>query len=243
MPIHDWTRVRANRFHDFHQGWTISIRDALNAGRLPPGFFAMAEQVTGGPNADVVTLELKPMPGIPSATSSAVQAAPPKTPFTTRSEAFHYARRANRITIRHPDGNVVAVIEIVSPGNKDSGHAIRAFARTAVEFLADGVHLLMVDLFPPNRRNPQGTHKVIWDRIRDEPFELPPDKRLTLAAYASGSEIVAHVEPIARRADRHAGVPQAHVSHSLPIGRNLRGNMEGCSGSTQASAGATRRAA
>ena len=43
MPIHDWTQVRANRFHDFHQSWTIAIRNALNAGLLavlawsPPG--------------------------------------------------------------------------------------------------------------------------------------------------------------------------------------------------------------
>jgi hypothetical protein len=44
MPIHDWTRVRANRFHDFHQSWTIAIRNALNAGRLPPGYFALVEQ-------------------------------------------------------------------------------------------------------------------------------------------------------------------------------------------------------
>src|SRR5215468_8474616 len=46
MPIHDWTRVRSNRFHDFHQSWTIAIRNALNAGRLPPGYFAMVEQKT-----------------------------------------------------------------------------------------------------------------------------------------------------------------------------------------------------
>ena len=92
---------------------------------------------------------------------------------------------------------MVAVIEIVSPGNKDSRHAIRAFARKAVEFLQAGIHLLIVDLFPPNRRNPQGIHKVIWDRLRDEAFELPPDKPLTLAAYAAGSEIVAYIEPVA----------------------------------------------
>jgi hypothetical protein len=41
MPIHDWSRVRSNQFHDFHQSWTIAIRNALNAGRLPLGFFAM----------------------------------------------------------------------------------------------------------------------------------------------------------------------------------------------------------
>ena len=37
MPIHDWTRVRSNQFHDFHQSWTIAIRNALNAGLLPAG--------------------------------------------------------------------------------------------------------------------------------------------------------------------------------------------------------------
>jgi hypothetical protein len=196
MPIHDWTRVRANRFHHFHQTWTTTLAAALNAGRLPSGFFALAEQITGGPEADVVALELTPPPA-PSLSSFAVETAPPKARIVTRSEASIYARKANRVTIRHPDGDVVAVIEIISPGNKDSRHAIRAFARKAVEFLHAGIHLLIVDLFPPNRRNPQGIHKVIWDRIHDEPFALPPDKPLTLVSYAVGSEIVAYVEPVA----------------------------------------------
>ena len=197
MPIHDWTRVRANRFHDFHQSWTIAIRNALNAGRLPPGYFAMVEQKTGGPEPDVVTLELTPPASPAVRRSCAVDLQPPKARFVTRSEAAGYARKANRITIRHPDGDVVAIIEIVSPGNKDSRHAIRAFARKAVEFLQAGVHLLIVDLFPPAARDPQGIHKVIWDRLRDEPFALPPDKPLTLAAYAVGTETVAYVEPVA----------------------------------------------
>jgi hypothetical protein len=196
MPIHDWTRVRANRFHDFHQGWTIAIRNALNAGRLPPGFFAMAEQITGGPEPDVIALEVTPPLAGPPA-GIAVAEAPPRARFVTRSEAATYARKANRVTIQHPDGDLVAVIEIVSPGNKDSRHAIRAFTRKAVEFLQQGVHLLIVDLFPPSPRDPQGIHKLIWDRIRDEPFELPPDKPLTLAAYSAGKIITAYVDPVA----------------------------------------------
>jgi hypothetical protein len=108
-----------------------------------------------------------------------------------------FGGRSSDARFRYPDGDVVAVIEIVSPGNKDSSHAIRACARKAVELLQAGIHLLIVDLFPPNRRNPQGIHKVIWDRLREDPFELPPDKPLTLAAYTAGSEIVAYVEPVA----------------------------------------------
>jgi hypothetical protein len=196
MPIHDWTRVRPNRFHDFHQRWTIAICNALNAGRLPPGYFAMVEQKAGGPEPDVITLELTPPAGsAPGGVAVALQ--PPKTRFVTRSEAAGYARKANRITVRHPDGDVVAVLEIVSPGNKDSRHAVRAFARKAVEFLQAGVHLLIVDLFPPGRRDPQGIHKVIWDRLRDEPFTLPSDKPLTVVTYAAGTETVAYVEPVA----------------------------------------------
>jgi Protein of unknown function (DUF4058) len=196
MPVHDWTRVRANRFHDFHQSWTIAIRNALNAGGLPPGYFAMVEQRAGGPEPDVITLELTP-PASLTPGGLAVDLHPPKARFVTRSEAAGYARKANRVTVRHPDGGVVAILEIVSPGNKESRHAIRAFARKAIQFLEAGIHLLIVDLFPPGRRDPQGIHKVIWDHLRDEPFTLPPDKPLTLAAYTDGTAITAYVEPVA----------------------------------------------
>jgi hypothetical protein len=80
---------------------------------------------------------------------------------------------------------------------KDSRHAIDEFARKAVALLQSDVNLLIVDLFPPSPRDPQGIHKVIWDRLCDEPFALPPDKRLTVAAYAVGGETVAYVEPVA----------------------------------------------
>jgi hypothetical protein len=196
MPIHDWTRVRANRFHHFHQDWTIEIARSLNRGLLPEGFLALAEQITGGPEPDVVTLSLPVQPGIGANPGVAVQDAPPKVRVRTESDAISYARKANRVAIRHPDGNLIAVIEIVSPGNKDSKHAIRTFVRKAVEFLHAGVHLLIVDLFPPSKRDPQGIHKLIWDRVRDEPFEMPQNKPLTLAAYSAGTTITGYIDNV-----------------------------------------------
>ena len=86
MPIHDWTRVRANRFHHFHQRWMAAICDSLNAGRLPPGYFAMVEQKTGGPEPDVVTLDLTPSAS-PESGGIAVDLHPPKVQFVTRSDA------------------------------------------------------------------------------------------------------------------------------------------------------------
>ena len=59
------------------------------------------------------------------------------------------------VAIHHRRGEVVAVIEIVSPGNKSSQHAIRAFADKGGEMIWQGVNLLVVDLFPPGSRDPQ----------------------------------------------------------------------------------------
>jgi hypothetical protein len=108
-----------------------------------------------------------------------------------------YVRKANRIAIKHRLGQVVAVIEIVSPGNKSSSHALRSFVEKAYELLQQGINLLVVDLFPPSSRDPQGIHKAIWDEIREEPFGLPPDKPLIVAAYSAGEPKMAYVEPVA----------------------------------------------
>ena len=198
MPIHDWTLVRANRFHDFHRTWTIEIRNALNAGLLPEGYFALAEQITSGPGPDVVTLSLHGRDSPGTAGGLALADAPVATRHQAqvRGEAIRYARKADRVVVHHPDGVVVAVVEIVSPGNKGSAHAARSFADKAARFLIAGVHLLVLDLFPPSRRDPRGIHTLIWDRIADEAFTPPADKPLTLAAYSSGEVIRAFVEPV-----------------------------------------------
>jgi hypothetical protein len=49
MPIHDWTRVYAGIFHDFHQRWCVRIQDRLNAGVLPPDHYALLEPTSPDP--------------------------------------------------------------------------------------------------------------------------------------------------------------------------------------------------
>ena len=157
MPIHDWTRVDAGLFHDFHQDWTIELCRALNAGRLPPGFTALTDQQTREPIPDVITLHRKP--GSPARQQGgacvAIATAPPQARFIDEAEEDTYARRANRIRIQHQHGQVVAIIEIVSPGNKNSRTALKAFVRKAADLIWQGIHLLIVDLFPPSERDPQ----------------------------------------------------------------------------------------
>ncbi len=128
MPVHDWTRVYAGLFHHFHQRWIQALCDRPNSGDLPPGYYAPSEQVISGPIPDVL---------------------PPRTRFVLRAEADAYVAKASRIAIRHPSGQLVSVIEIASPGNKGSRAPLRAFVEKAVDLLRQGIHLLVVNLFPP----------------------------------------------------------------------------------------------
>jgi hypothetical protein len=105
-------------------------------------------------------------------------------------------RKASRLVDRHGAGRVVAVIEVVSPGNKDSRHALRSFVEKVIALLGRGVQLLHVDPFPPSPRDPQGLHKAIRDELQQEPFELPADRPLTLAAYSGGPTLAAFVQPV-----------------------------------------------
>ena len=36
MPLHEWKRVNAGIFHDFHHAWIEEIKRSLNRGLLPP---------------------------------------------------------------------------------------------------------------------------------------------------------------------------------------------------------------
>jgi hypothetical protein len=198
MPIHDWTRVPAGLFHEFHQSWSVRIKDALNEGLLPQGFYALVEQRVGGPEPDVIAVETsrKKTPRTPGGGAAAAERPQARVVQALEPEAIGYARKANRITVRHQLGEVVAVIEIVSPGNKSGRAAVRDFVEKAMAFLRAGIHLLIVDLFPPGPRDPHGIHKAIWDEFREEPFELPPDQTRTVVGYDAGEPLTAYVETL-----------------------------------------------
>lgn len=209
MPVHDWTRVIAGTFHHFHHDWITSISRTLNSGLLPSEYYAMAEQIAGGLGPDVVALgniasaptsENETSDEIGTSSNGGVLTALPRTRFTVKAEAEIYAQKRSRLVIRHRSGDdVVAVIEIMSPGNKSSRHALQSFVNKTYELLEAGIHLLILDVFPPGSRDPQGIHAAIWDDIaeNDEQFVLPPGESLTMVAYTGGLERQAFIEPVA----------------------------------------------
>ncbi len=198
MPVHDWTRVDAGLFHHFHQKWVTVLCDALNAGILPPDYFALVEQHIPGPIPDVLTLKLPAKKkGRPkdSAGGVAVAVHQPHARLTQRAEADAYLRKASRITVRHRHGKVVAVVEIISPGNKASQSDFRNLVETSADLIIHGIHLLVIDLFPPGKRDPEGVHKAIWEQfVDDAEFDLPANQPLTLVSYDAGPDHVAYVD-------------------------------------------------
>lgn len=206
MPIHNWSAVSDGMFHWFHQRWIGMIADWLNQGRLPEGFYAIGEVYANNVEPDVLAVEDRPPEaGRFNQQSSngfgvALLEAPPKTRYDWEAETESYLDRKDLIAVRSVDGILVAVIEIVSAGNKSSQARFRKFLTKTMDFLDQGIHVLVIDLFPPTPRDPQGIHQAIWSEKYDGDFEFHADKPLTLASYratSEGSVARAFVEPIA----------------------------------------------
>lgn len=226
MPVHDWTIVDAGIFHSFHTTWIAQINSALNNGLLPEGYYALAEQHAGEAIADVLTLRAEEngrnLEGIVPPRSSGGTLVAEAPPRVRRSWAVdNLILRPRTIAVRHVSGHeLIALIELVSPANKDRARHAEAFAKKAVDALEEGVHLLTIDLFPPGRFDPRGMDDYIRQLLdgSDEPYDLPSGKPLTLASYAAGSRLQAYVEhlavgaalaemPLFLRHDRYINVP------------------------------------
>ena len=212
MPVHDWTRVDAGIFHDFHVVWTVFLRNALNEGLLPKGYYALAEQHAGRAIADVLTLHGSPEPQGPAwpppdTGGIAVAESPPRVLRRQTVEPSPLGRRRS-LAIRHVSGQrLIALIEIISPANKDRARHVEDFVNKAVSALEHGVHLLLIDLFPPGLHDPSSIHGAITQSLDEDgdPYVLPPGKPLTLASYVAGSIVEIYLEHLA------VGMPLAEM--------------------------------
>jgi Protein of unknown function (DUF4058) len=194
MPVHDWSRLDAGAFHAFHTAWITHLSEALNGGVLPSGYYALPEQHMGRFIADVLTLQA---PAPIEGGGLAVAESQPKV--RRKLSASSAARgRGRTLTIRHVSGNrIVALVEIVSPANKDRRSHVAEFIDKAEIALLHGINLLLVDLFPPGAHDPHGMHGALWERFDDEPYVPPADEPLTLASYVAGPRPDVYEEPFA----------------------------------------------
>jgi Protein of unknown function (DUF4058) len=198
MPVHDWTRVSDGTFHDFHYSWVLEIKRALMRGLLPKGYYVMAEQLGGDLGApDVLTLQAagaETQSEGPLAGTATLTETPPVVHARTTIARDAYARVQRTLVIRHTsDDRIVAMIEVLSAGNKSSRHALRSFLDKAVAALDGGIHLLLIDIHPPGPRDPNGIHGALLNEIGSEDYLLAGERPLTVAAYIGGPVVEAFV--------------------------------------------------
>jgi hypothetical protein len=162
MPIHDWSRVGAGKFHHFRQSWLFRIAERLNTGVLPPAFYAAGERVEGALQRDMVRR-------------------------TVDEEESIYLWKKDHLAIRTADRDrLAALLEIVSPGNKASRREMERSVRRITSALQHGYHLLVIDLCLPSDFDPHGVHGAIWDLGKPR-YRISPWRTMARGGALSGT--------------------------------------------------------
>jgi hypothetical protein len=204
MPVHDWSRVDAGTFHDFHSSWIIHLKEVLNEGLLPDGYYAQAEQHTGRRRiADILTLQIgnagpiRPTEQGPVAVADAPAQLARKL-VVRPPTSFRLAQRT-LVVRRRADHRIVALVEIVSPANKDRPQSVSEFVEKVYDALEHGCNVMVVDLLPPGPHDAEGIPFAVWEKFDPEHEEDPPpkDKPLSVASYLSLKFPEADFEPLA----------------------------------------------
>jgi hypothetical protein len=202
MNLHDWSRVEDGTFHDFPNGWIIHLKDTLNKGRLPEGYYAQSEQHVGRKIADVLALHesepdlVRALPP-PGNQAVALAEAPPRVSLTRTIKPSALSRHRT-LTIRHTSGHrIVALVEIVSQANKSSADAVAEFISKIGGALRSGIHVVVVDLLPAGRYDPQGMNDALMVALQGTGEDWPAGKPLTFASYVAKAEPTAYVECVA----------------------------------------------
>ena len=150
MPLLDHFRPPLSQNHSwesFHSNWATRLSDAINA-QLPAEFFAEEHTHFGRVEIDVTTFERdEPGPirnGAPVAVAEPTVWKPPAAAVTVPAvfpDSFQV-----RVFNTTSGPTLVAVIELVSPGNKDRAEERQAFAIKSASYLHQGVSLIIVDV-------------------------------------------------------------------------------------------------
>lgn len=203
MPLHDWTRVREGWFHHFHNAWIYQLAERLNSGVLPPGYYAAGEQIVAGREPDLLTFctdgggRQFPQSSGGESIGIAVAESPPQVALVSEAEQPLYTRKQDRLAIRTREGDrLVAIVEIVSPGNKDSQFRWRTFLDKVVGAIEGGCHVLVIDLLPAGTFDPDGLHSAVWRELTGTSVPELQDECRTLAAYCAATRPRAYVQPL-----------------------------------------------
>jgi Protein of unknown function (DUF4058) len=201
MPVHDWARVDAGIFHDFHHSWLSEIARALNDELLPSNCYALIERqatevrwrLTGLPSER----EVRHRTGDGDSRPGQVFTDPPALSPLNEPEAMAYRRKKNSVVVRTAeDDELVALVDVLCPVDKGCRHALHSLVAKAAELLDRQAHLLLIDLHPPGRHDPGGIHRAVWEHLTGLEVAAP-DQPLTIASYQGGPVMSGYVTSVA----------------------------------------------
>src|SRR5205085_643032 len=139
-------------WESFHGFWAAAAAGWLNAGHLPPGFFAEM-QLHVGSRVEIDTPTFweggyGPAADPPGAGGTATLAAPVWAPPTPAAVLPATVPDELEVLVFNDEGGptLVAALELVSPQNKDRDAARRAFLTKCASYLQQGIGLVMVDV-------------------------------------------------------------------------------------------------
>jgi hypothetical protein len=153
MPLRDHFRPPTTKYGSWtslHGMWPAILVQQLRK-QLPPGFVS-APRVQLGPyfEIDIATLEKDDPSTSPGAsvgnTGTTVTLAPPRPTWAIETDIPEEDEFAVEIYSADVERQLVAVIEIVSPANKDRPESRRAFVGKCAALLRKGVAVSIVDL-------------------------------------------------------------------------------------------------
>ena len=147
MPLHDWSRQTG--WEGVHHIWVTELLRYVKP-QLPEGYRAYIGNAptlaigapAGKPDVGVVRSKPSAM-SLLNANSAAVDAPDVEVPVGTLEPAT--------ALLVEREGRLVAEIELVSPRNKDRRVARDTYTSRYCGYLADGIHLLLVDVHPRPR--------------------------------------------------------------------------------------------
>jgi hypothetical protein len=186
MPLRDHFQAPlfpARSWESFHSRWANAIGDYLN-GILPRRYVSEITMHFGAQvSADVAELEKTGEERGNGALSNggvAVQTWAP--PAVTIAVPIVYPDDLEvQIVDLLDDARLVAVVELISPRNKDRAEARRAFAAKCVAYLQRGIGLVVVDIVTSRHFN---LHNETADLLKlAEDACLPPDQHLYAVSY------------------------------------------------------------
>lgn len=161
MPLHDHfhaPRIEEAPWEAFHSAWINTIVRHLNGSLLPRRYRAFP-QIHLGPfvETDLATFERvsESQPDAPAPTNGGAAAcwSPPEALQTLDLELPAQDVFEVRVVDEQAGKRLVAVIELVSPGNKDRPDQRQAFIAKSASYLQEQVSLIVVDVVTSRHAN------------------------------------------------------------------------------------------